>query len=75
VFIQCHSGALWIRSKPAVTNPNEREGVYLKAIDGVPAHANIPVLVNGQKYTNEISLINAADGEEPTYSISILNRP
>jgi len=75
VFIQCHSGSLWIRLKPAATTPNEREGIYLKAIDGVPAHANIPTLSNGQKYTGEISLINAVDGEEPTYSISILNRP
>jgi len=71
VFVQCHSLALWIRLKPAATVPNNREGYKIEA----GGSFNLSAFANGQKYTGEISLINAADGEQPNYSISVLNRP
>jgi hypothetical protein len=71
VFLQCHSLSLWVRLKPAASVPNNREGYLVKAGGDI----NISTLGNGQKYFGEISLINAADGEQPTYSLSVLNRP
>jgi hypothetical protein len=71
VHVHCHTLGLWVRLKPAATNPSNREGYFLAAGE----KRDFKTFANGQKYTLDISIINAVDGQEPTYSLSILNRP
>lgn len=71
IFIQVHTLSAWVRLKSESSVPANREGYLIKAGGDI----NISTLANGQKYLGAVSIINAVDGEVPTYSFSVLKRP
>lgn len=71
VIVQVHSSTLWIRLKPAATSPSNREGRLIK----IDKDFDLKTYANGLKYTGEISMINAVDAEQPTYSLINISRP
>ena len=65
IIIQIYDFDVWIRLRPSTSGSSTRNGVF------VPAGSSFKLdpLENGKKYLGEISLINAIDGEIPSYSL------
>jgi len=71
LIIQVFDFDVWVRLKDAATDPTLRVSYFVKA----GGEFSLSAFANGQKYIDEVSIINAVNGQVPTFSFTELRRP